>query len=98
LNVVRLRAEIVELTAPRFTPAGVPVLELRLRHQDAVIEAGEARQLDFEVDAIAIGAIVGRLAEQRLGTKIDVDGFIAPRTRRSRRLVLHINGFEKSGD
>jgi primosomal replication protein N len=93
-NRVRLRAKLVARADLRFTPAGVAVLQAGLHHQGGVAEAGVERQLDFELDAIAVGDAAMRLDRQALGSEIDVDGFLAPRSKRSRSLRLHITEFK----
>jgi len=69
------------------------VLQAGLRHQAAVAEAGIERQLDFELDAIALGDAALRLGREPLGTDVEIDGFLAPRSKRSRSLILHITEF-----
>jgi primosomal replication protein N len=93
-NRVRLRATLAARGDLRYTPAGVPVLQAALRYAGAVVEAGIERQLDFELDAVAVGEGGQRLASQALGSELDIDGFIAPGSRKSRRLILHINEFK----
>ena len=66
---------------------------MKLAHSDKVAEAGLERSLDFELEAIALGDAALRIERLALGTKLELTGFIAPRSRRSRRLVLHINEF-----
>jgi primosomal replication protein N len=93
-NRVRLRARLVSRADLRYSPAGVAVLQARLHHGGAVAEAGVERQLDFELDAIALGDAAQRLDRKALGTEMDLEGFLAPRSRRSRNLVLHITDFK----
>ncbi len=93
-NRIRLRARLVSRGDLRFSPAGVAVVRAGLHHQGAVPEAGIERQLDFELDAIAVGDAALRLARQALGTELEFEGFLAPRSRRSRSLILHINDFK----
>ncbi len=93
-NRVRLRAKLVALGDLRYTPAGIAVLGAGLRHQGAVAEAGLERQLDFELEAIALGDAAQRLGRQAMGTELDIDGFLAPRSRRARSLILHITEFK----
>jgi len=70
------------------------VLQAGLRHQGVVAEAGIERQLEFELEAIAIGDAAQRLERQALGAEVELDGFLAPRSRRSRSLILHITEFK----
>jgi primosomal replication protein N len=93
-NRVRLRARLVARADLRYTPAGVMVLQAGLRHQGTVAEGGIERQLEFELDALAIGDAAQRLERQALGSEIELDGFLAPRSRKSRSLMLHITEFK----
>ena len=92
-NRVRLRAKLVARGDLRYTPAGVAVLQAGLRHDGKVAEAGIERQLAFELEAIAVGEAAQRIDRQALGSELDLDGFLAPRSRRSRNLILHITEF-----
>jgi primosomal replication protein N len=65
-----------------------------LHHQAPVAEAGIERKLDFELEAIAVGEAARRLDRQALGTELEIEGFLAPRSRRSRTLILHITEFK----
>jgi primosomal replication protein N len=50
--------------------------------------------LTFEFAAIALGAVAQALDREPLGKPMTLEGFIAPRTRRSTRLVMHITEFK----
>jgi primosomal replication protein N len=93
VNEFRLDGTLVERAAMRRTPAGVAVLEAQIRHRSDVIEAGAPRTLEFVVNAIALGPVAGRLEHEALGAQLDVSGFLAPRSRRSSKLVLHVTGY-----
>ena len=93
MNEVRLRAALLAKGALRFTPAGVPVSELGLRHDGAVTEAGSERQLGFEFPAVAIGPVAMALDREPLGRMLEISGFIAPKSRRSSRLIVHITEY-----
>jgi len=92
-NRVRLHARLAARGDLRYTPAGVAVLQASLAYAGAVAEAGIERQLDFELDAVAVGEAAPRLARQQLGSTLEIDGFLAPRSKRSRSLILHISEF-----
>jgi primosomal replication protein N len=96
VNEFRLSGILVERAALRFTPAGVPVVEAQIRHRSDVIEAGVPRTLEFVVSAIGLGPIAGALEHEPLGVQLDLAGFVAPRSRRSRRLVLHLTGLRRA--
>jgi primosomal replication protein N len=92
VNQFRLRASLIERSAPRYTPAGVPVMEVQLHCESEVFEAGLARRLDFKVGAIGLGPVAAALERADLGTVLELEGFIAPKSQRSGRLVLHVTG------
>jgi len=84
----------VAKSALRYTPAGVAVFEAACMHEGTVSEAGSERKLAFEFTTVAVGAIAQALDREPLGASMTVTGFMAPRTRRSTRLVLHITEYE----
>ena len=61
-----------------------------------MIEAAAERTLKFEFAAIALGAVAQALDREPLGKAMTLEGFIAPRTRRSTRLVMHITEYKAS--
>ncbi len=93
-----MRAAPVAKGALRYTPAGVPVAELSLRHEGAVSEAGIERQLGFEFPAIAVGPVAIALDREPLGKTLEIAGFIAPKSRRSGRLIVHITEYANSAE
>src|SRR5882757_8392509 len=92
MNEFRLSGALIERAAMRFTPAGVPVLEAQIQHRSEVVEAGAVRALEFVVSAVGLGPVAGDLQREALGAELDLTGFLAPRSRRSKRLVLHVTG------
>jgi primosomal replication protein N len=96
VNQVRIRATAVAKAALRYTPAGMAVLEASFRHEGTVTEAAAERALSFEFSAVALGAVAQALEREALGTAMTLEGFIAPRTHRSARLVVHITEYKVS--
>ncbi len=90
-----MNATLVERTALRFTPAGIPVLEAQLQHVSQAVEAGITRRLDFALDVIAMGETAQQLARESLGSELAMSGFLAPRSRRSSRLRVHVVDFSR---
>jgi primosomal replication protein N len=97
VNQVHLDGILVERAAMRHTPAGVPVVEAQIRHRSDVIEAGTPRTLEFMVNAVALGPVAGKLEREALGAQLDLSGFLAPRSRRSNKLVLHLTEYRRTG-
>jgi len=94
LNRVRLIATLIEREAIRYTPAGVPVVALKLAHQSVQAEAGVDRSVEFEMSAFAADRIALRLDRVPLGVSLILDGFLAARRRNTKALVLHLTEFE----
>jgi primosomal replication protein N len=90
---LRIRALAVAHGALRYTPAGVAVAEATFRHEGAVVEAGAERDLAFEFAAVAVGPVAMALEREPLGKTFDLEGFVAPRSRRSSRLIVHITEY-----
>ena len=84
-----LSGTVSKIDVLRHTPAGVPILDFSLAHASSQIEAGHARQVDFEVPAMAVGELATRLANKHPGDPISIAGFLASRGRRSTQLVVH---------
>ena len=89
-----MRACIAELSALRYTPAGLPALDLMLEHKSEQKEAGHSRQVGLIIRALALGTQAERLARQAVGSQWRFQGFLAtPRTGRS--VVFHIQEFQQ---
>lgn len=93
MNQLVLQAQILELATIRYTPAGLPALDLMLRHESQVDEAGARRKVALEIKAVAIGTIVQRV--QALGPTGSTvfTGFLSAQ-RQGRGTVFHITGIE----
>jgi primosomal replication protein N len=77
----------------RYTPAGLPALDMRLEHGSDVQEAGQTRQAKANLKAVAIGSVAERLVQLSLGQEIRFTGFISsPRNRK--QIVFHIQDFQ----
>ncbi len=76
----------------RYTPAGMPALNLRLEHESQVSEAGGQRTVKVAVKAVAFGTLAERLARQAIGSVWRFSGFLA-NARQGKSLVFHIQDF-----
>lgn len=93
MNQVVLTARIAEAKALRYTPAGLPALDLSLEHESEVLEAGQRRQVKAVLRAVVIGSGAEALVRQPIGGQWSFTGFLAT-PRNGRLLVLHIQSFE----
>jgi len=84
-----LTAQIVERAALRFTPAGLPALDMSLRHESEVAQLGTARKVSFEIRARAIGSVTEELVGAELGVEHAFEGFLGAQ-RNGRGIVFHV--------
>jgi primosomal replication protein N len=89
VNRVELDGVLRSSEGLRYTPAGVAILDATLEHEGA----GE-RRIELEVSVRFVGEAAQRVAGVALGCGLRVRGFLAPRRRQSRQLVVHVNQFE----
>jgi primosomal replication protein N len=95
MNRVLLTARITERQALRYTPAGLPALDLVLTHESEVTEAQLPRKVKLDVKAVAIGPVALKLAKQDAGQPFGLEGFLgAPRN--GRGVLLHITDLTES--
>ncbi|WP_291914009.1 primosomal replication protein N [Limnohabitans sp.] len=94
MNRTELTACIAEQAALRYTPAGLPALDLILEHASEVQEAGQMRKVQLKLRALAIGSLAERLAKQAVGSVWTFQGFLAT-PRQGKSVVLHIQEFQQ---
>ena len=94
VNQTILSACIAQAKALRYTPAGLPALDLLLSHESEALEAGAKRQVRVEVRAVAFGADAETLARQEIGSAWRFTGFLA-NFRNGKHPVLHIQSFQQ---
>ncbi|OYU30356.1 MAG: primosomal replication protein N [Comamonadaceae bacterium PBBC2] len=94
MNRTELTACIAEQAALRYTPAGLPALDVILEHASEVQEAGQNRKVQLKIRALAIGAIAERLVKQAVGSIWTFTGFLAT-PRQGKSVVLHIQEFQQ---
>ena len=94
MNRTELIACIAELSALRYTPAGLPALDLMLEHSSQMSEAGHTRQVNLTMRALALGNQAERLSRQVVGSQWRFQGFLAT-PRQGRSVVLHIQEFQQ---
>ncbi|MEY4758198.1 MAG: hypothetical protein RJA34_3096 [Pseudomonadota bacterium] len=76
----------------RYTPAGLPALNLVLEHASKAEEAGQIRQVKLQIKAIAVGSVAERLVKQAVGSQWSFSGFLAS-ARNVKSVVFHIQDF-----
>lgn len=95
VNQLRLSAKVIAIERLRYTPAGIPALDLLLEHS-AQIQTTPKRQVQLQIKALAFGDLAERLAQLPLGTLAICEGFLISQTKR-KTLCLHLQSFDTQG-
>ena len=93
-NTVVLSGALIGREVLRRTPAGMAALNFRIGHASQQVEAGRARSVNLEIDAVALGDVAEKLSRMSMQGEYSFEGFLALRSRQSRLPVLHVNSFE----
>ena len=93
MNVFLLTASVTEISAQRFTPAGIPALDLLLSHESDQIEAGQSRKVKLSLKALALGVTAETLAKSPIGQQAKFKGFMAA-TKNGKGMLFHITDLE----
>jgi primosomal replication protein N len=94
VNQLVLTACIAGIDSLRYTPAGLPALNIGLEHESEIREAGQIRQVKATLKAVAFGALAERLAKQAIGSAWRFNGFLAT-PRNGKHVVFHIQEFQQ---
>jgi primosomal replication protein N len=92
MNRVLLQAQVVERAALRYTPAGLPAVDVRLAHASQVEHAGQMRQISCEIHATAVDGVATQLNRIAVGQTVDVAhhrAHSAPRVNRLNSGAFH---------
>ena len=89
MNHVDLTACIAELSALRYTPAGIPAINFILEHESETVEAGVNRQVKLTIRAVAFGTLAEHALKLPLGKAFRFTGFLI-NARTSKGVVFHI--------
>ncbi len=93
MNTLLLTASVAEISQQRYTPAGIPALDLQLTHESQQIEAGQSRKVKLSLRALALGTAAETLAKTEVGKEAKFKGFLAS-TKNGKGSVLHITDIE----
>ena len=95
MNRLQLQAVVVQVQSLRYTPAGIPVLNLVLEHVSQQTEMDTPRTVQLQIRAVAFGALAERLQKQAFNEMVAFDGFLA-NARNGKGVVFHIQAFSKT--
>jgi primosomal replication protein N len=91
-NLLRLSASIEETQPLRYTPSGLPALNIVLAHTSTQAEAHSARAVKLTIKAVAFGVVAERLVVQSLGSSWLFTGFLT-NAAKGKAIIFHIQDF-----
>ena len=93
MNQLVLNAQLLERGTVRYTPAGLPAIDMCLKHESQVQEAGAPRKVSMEIKAVVIGELSQRVSGLGIGELACFTGFLAAQ-RNGRGTVFHITALD----
>ncbi|MDO8893366.1 primosomal replication protein N [Nitrosomonas sp.] len=93
-NQTIICGRIAKLGVLRYTPAGVAVIEFTINHVSRQKEAGVARQIIFDILAVALGQLALTVAGFKINNTVKLTGFINRKSHMNHQLVLHTDHIE----
>ncbi|CAN5795424.1 primosomal replication protein N [soil metagenome] len=80
----------------RYTPAGIPALDLSLKHESEITESGQLRKVSVEIRAVVLGELTHKLGVMEIGTSCGFAGFIGSQ-RNGRGVLFHVTELGEFG-
>lgn len=95
MNQLCLTASVVQVQNLRYTPAGIPAINLVLEHESVVTELDTPRTVKLQLRAVAFGVMAETLSRQGLESVCEFQGFLG-NARNGKGVVFHIQAFSKT--
>ena len=71
-------------------------MQFKIAHESEQAEAGGRRKVNAELGAVAFEAQARLIAGSALGRAMRLQGFMSAKSKRSKKLVLHVTNIEFS--
>jgi len=92
-NRLQITARIEAIGPLRYTPAGLPALDLQLGHESRQIEADTPRTVRLSIKAVALGEMTKRIMQLDTSSTVHFEGFlVSPRIGQS--VTFHVQDFK----
>jgi primosomal replication protein N len=72
----------------------VAAVEFKVAHESEQDEAGGRRKVEAEIGAVAFETEARLIATRPLGSELKLQGFLSAKSKRSKKLVLHVTNIE----
>jgi primosomal replication protein N len=94
-NLATVEGVLETVDVLRFTPAGLAILDLELKHVSIQQEAGHDRRVEVIIPVRASGQLAEAMQQLPLGKPLSVQGFLAHRSIKNRSVVLHATAYRQ---
>ena len=94
-NSFSLTAVLAKTDVLRYTPSGVPVLDVVLHHESWQDENGAKYLVRFDLPAKILGK-EAEIWQHKQGSPVRVGGFLAQRSKNTARPLLHIQNIQEN--
>ena len=84
----------MEVNTIRYTPAGIPIINLVLEHESTQAEFDTPRLVKLRLRAVAFGSHAETLSQQAFESNLYWQGFLA-NAHNAKGVVFHIQDFSK---
>lgn len=95
VNQLQLTARISQVYPLRYTPAGIPAIDVLLEHESQVTDAGSPRQIKLSLRAVSFGTQAEALAKASLDAEWGFSGFLGM-SRNGKGIVFHIQDIHRT--
>jgi primosomal replication protein N len=89
MNKTTLSAHLLERGPLRYTPAGLPVCDFKLKHESQLTEAQQLRLVSLEIQAVVFGEMTEKLLSLGVGHLASFAGFLTNQ-RNGRGVLFHV--------
>jgi primosomal replication protein N len=90
VNRYQVTGTLLERQSLRYTPAGVPALDMQIEHAS---EDQSGHDATVNLPAVAFGLVAQTLSSTPLGSTLKLDGFLRHGAK-SKKLIAQIESFE----
>jgi primosomal replication protein N len=89
VNRLVLTASLVEISTMRYTPAGLPAIDVLLEHVSHLEEAGLERVVKATLKTRALGDLAKTISALPLGSERQFEGFLAT-PNQTKSVIFHL--------
>jgi primosomal replication protein N len=90
VNRYQVIGTLQERQSLRYTPAGVPALDMQIEHLSTDLNGHDAT---VNLSSVAFGLVAQTLSSTPLGSTLKLDGFLR-HSAKSKKLIVQIESFE----